>query len=177
MSNFDYRSLTSKMSRGGVLASARTQSCTFQITYCLVKQKFFITFHKLRLFIRDHNFVLCIFFIFNISALCSTLRSLACTSPFHSVLFLLFYFLFYFFLSSFAGEEIETLLLFCIIFVWQSKKETAILKQKHSYATATAAATDTATATKCIQLKLRQTRRMSTPCQEEMSLRLCGKAN
>lgn len=40
-----------------------THTHIFQITYCLVKQKFFITFHKLRLFIRDHNFVLCIFFL------------------------------------------------------------------------------------------------------------------
>lgn len=57
-----------RKARGGFSPHTHTHihTLTLQITYCLVKQKFFITFHKLRLFIRDHNFVLCIFFIPNI---------------------------------------------------------------------------------------------------------------
>lgn len=74
MSNFVCRSLTFEMPGG---EGEGTHTHTFQITYCLVKQKFFITFHKLRLFIRDHNFVLCIFFlirnIFRTAPPCSTI--------------------------------------------------------------------------------------------------------
>lgn len=65
MSNFVCRSLTFQTPEEAH-THAHTHTLTLQITYCLVKQKFFITFHKLRLFIRDHNFVLCIFFIPNI---------------------------------------------------------------------------------------------------------------
>lgn len=76
--------------------------------------------------------------------------------PFFAVIFSLIFFsifLWRLLLFYFAGKEIETLLLFCIIFLWQRKRETAILKQRHIYATvgATARATVSATATECIR--------------------------
>lgn len=79
-----------RKARGGFSPThTHIYTLTLQITYCLVKQKFFITFHKLRLFIRDHNFLLCIFFIPNIFR--TAPRSLH-----HPFLPVLFSFLFFF---------------------------------------------------------------------------------
>lgn len=140
---------------------------TFPNYVLLVKgKKFFITFHKLRLFIRDHNFVLCIFFIsFSISARLSFWH-------FHHPF------------PFFSEEEIETLLLFCIIFLCRAIRREGDRKGAELSRAAGGKS-------ECIQLKLRwqegrrsgpgcgetEERMMSTPCQEEMSLRLCGKAN
>lgn len=149
MSNFVCRSLTFQTPEEGH-THTHAHTLTLQITYCLVKQKFFITFHKLRLFIRDHNFVLCIFFIPNIFR----------TAPSSFRASLIFFSIFLLFSKAhtlsrslslllsllllvvlYAGEEIETLLLFCIIFLWQQKTQPASGDKgrgwkAHSYATA-----------------------------------------